>query len=104
MPELLWTAGFDRELQEIFEFLEERLPGAGERFVINLDRSLELLRQYPQSAPSFRTHFRRLVLASGYGVFYQINGNRIVLIALIHLSLPLETILRRLVDVSDSTT
>jgi plasmid stabilization system protein ParE len=101
IAELLWTAGFDRELQEIFDFLEDRLPGSGERFVLNLDRSLGLLRQYPESAPRFRTLCRRLVLASGYGVFYQINGSRIVLVALLHLSLPIEAILRRLGEVPD---
>lgn len=102
MAELLWTAGFDRELQEIFVFMEERLAGSGERFVLKLDKSLALLREFPNHAPLFRKVGRRLVLASGHGVFYQINGDRVVLVALLHLSLPIEAILKRLGEIPDA--
>ena len=93
--ELLRAA--EADLLEHFIRLEERGGGRGERFYRSLDRALELLRQQPEMAPVYRGKIRRLVLRSfELGVFYAIEGDRLMIGAILDLRQDPDQIERRL--------
>jgi len=79
-PELVWTRGAESDLCAIYQELEEFNSDSGERLVLLIDASLQLLRQFPEMAPVYAPPIRRLVLHQGrYGLFYTIEHRRIIL-------------------------
>lgn len=58
----------------------------GDRFYFLVDRAISQLRSHPFSAPHYSGPFRRLILrGTNYGLFYAIEGRRIIIAALIDL-------------------
>ncbi len=89
--------GAEADLLEAYVRMEERRPGLGERFYRTLDFALERLRQHPEMAPVYRGAYRRLVLRPfGFGVFYTITGDRLMVGAILDLRQDPEAIARRL--------
>lgn len=89
--------GAEADLLEIYLRLEQYRDGLGERFYHILDRALERLRQNPEIAPPYRGVYRRLVLRTfGIGVFYSIEGDRLMVGAILDLRQSPESIERRL--------
>lgn len=89
--------GAEADLLEIYVRLEEDREGLGERFYRILDFALERLRQHPELAPVYRGAYRRLVLRPfGLGVFYAIEGDRLMVGAILDLRQSPESIERRL--------
>ena len=71
----------------IFAQLEDYREGAGERFALSLDATLQNLRIHPELAPVFDHPMRRLVVgATGYGLFYTVEQRGLIIHALVHLS------------------
>jgi plasmid stabilization system protein ParE len=74
-------------LQSLYEGLEERSPGAGDKFCALIDRDLELLRAFPNRARRVPGHprLRRLLIGKHreYGLYYSVEGRRVVIAALI---------------------
>jgi plasmid stabilization system protein ParE len=80
MREVVWTRGAEADLQFIFDQLSDLRDGAGEEFLILLDAAIELLKQFPEMAPTYESPFRRLVVKDGrHGLFYTIEGRRVIL-------------------------
>jgi plasmid stabilization system protein ParE len=80
MGDIVWTRAAEADLQALYECLEDLKIGAGDDFLSLIDASLQLLRQFPEIAPVFDAPFRRLVLNNRrHGLFYCIEGKRIVL-------------------------
>lgn len=81
MPELVWTARFDADVQSLFERFETSVEGAGERFCGDLLADLRQLEQQPWSGSRLRdsTLRRLLVLDLRYGVIYQVEMRGIIL-------------------------
>lgn len=89
--------GAEADLLEAYVWLEEQRPGLGERFYRTLDFALERLRPHPEMAPVYRGAYRRLVLRPfGFGVFYTIAGDRLMVGAILDLRQNPEAITRRL--------
>lgn len=83
MRDVVWTRAAEADLQQVYEDLEENREGSGEAFLLLVDASIQLLRQFPQMAPSFAPPFRRLLLNSGrHGLFYTFENRGIILHAL----------------------
>ena len=104
MVEIGWKHGAEGDLLQVFSDLEDYRNGAGERFVTQLDGTLQVLRSHPQMAPVYEQPARRLVVGnSGYGLFYTVEPRGIIIHALIHLSQSPEAIrdrIRRSLDLS----
>ena len=78
--------GAEADVLEHFVRLEEQRAGSGERFYRSLDAALELVRRQPQMAPLYRANVRRLVLRTfRLGVFYAIEGERLMVGAILDL-------------------
>lgn len=73
------ASGAEADLLEKYVRLEESRAGLGDRFYRTLDSALERLRQYPEMAPTDRETYRRLVRRPfGFGFFYVIKGDRLL--------------------------
>jgi plasmid stabilization system protein ParE len=79
--EVIILSGAETDLDEIYRQLEER--GTGERFLLALDRKLELLRTFPRLAPPALQAKVRCVKIdrTPFGLFYAIEGRRLMVIA-----------------------
>jgi plasmid stabilization system protein ParE len=79
----VWTRAAEADLQAAYEEIEGSQEGAGEGFLLLMDASIQLLRQFPEMAPVFERPFRRLVIKNGkHGLFYTIEDRGIILHAL----------------------
>ena len=97
MNELILLLRADADIQAAFERYEEWQEGRGVIFLRHLDAAFELLRAHPEIAPVFKHGHRRLLVAGfPFGIFYSIEGNRIIVAGVADLRQDPEAILRRL--------
>jgi plasmid stabilization system protein ParE len=79
MTELVLLLRADHDVQAAFDRYENYQPGRGEVFLRQLDAALTLLRQHPESAPTYGGRYRRMLVRDfPYGIFYQVQPTRIV--------------------------
>jgi len=87
----------DVDIQQAYEAYEIYQEGRGEIFLRQLDLALGLLRQFPEMGPLFHRQYRRLLVSEfPYGIFYTIEGSRIIVIRVQHLRQDLEAIIAHL--------
>jgi toxin ParE1/3/4 len=92
---LLYSA--DSDIQAGYEDCERHQEGRGELFLRHLDLVLTRLRKFPLSAPPFHERYRRaLVPGFPYGVFYAMEGGRIIVAGVMDLRQNPGAIRRRL--------
>lgn len=83
------------------EFLEI-YSREGEDFYERVDDALSRLLQFPESGPIYSIPFRRLLLPkTPYGIFYAIEGHRILIHAILDLRGDPQRVLQRLKRPSD---
>ncbi len=99
MSELVFLFSADVDIQTAFEFCEECQVGRGEVFLRHLNLCFGRLRAFPEIAPVFHGSYRRL-LVNGFpfGIFYTIEGQRIVVSCVMDLRQNPKIIRRRLGD------
>ncbi|MBI5041945.1 MAG: type II toxin-antitoxin system RelE/ParE family toxin [Gammaproteobacteria bacterium] len=74
-----------RELVEAAEWYEERRAGLGIEFVAEINRAVELLANYPERFPLMHKDVRCVrVRRFPYSVFFRIETQRIVVLAVFH--------------------
>lgn len=89
--------GAEADLLENYVRFEELNEGLGERFYRTIDYVLERIRQFPEIAPVYQGPYRRLVVRPfGYGIFYSIEGERVMIGAILDLRQDPHSIRRRL--------
>ena len=97
MSELVFLLSADADIQTAYEFYEAFQEGRGEVFMRHLDAAFGRLRTFPEiSPPIHEAHRRLLVHGFPYGVFYTIEGRRIIVAAIMDLRQDPEIIRRRL--------
>ena len=97
MSELVFLLSADADIQTAYEFYEAFQEGRGEVFMRHLDVALGRLRTFPEIAPPIHeAHRRLLVHGFPYGVFYTIEGRRIIVAAIMDLRQDPEIIRQRL--------
>jgi plasmid stabilization system protein ParE len=86
MMELILLSHADLDIQTAFNRCDEYQSGRGEIFIQQLDAALGLLRKYPEIAPVYSAPYRRMLLKNlPYGIFYQAQPKRIVVVAILDL-------------------
>ena len=79
MSELVFLFSADADIQAAYEFYEAVQPGRGEVFIRHLDAAFGQLRTFPEIAPVFhKSHRRMLVHGFPFGIFYSLEGDRII--------------------------
>ncbi|MBX7207751.1 MAG: hypothetical protein K1X78_05550 [Verrucomicrobiaceae bacterium] len=97
MSEIIWPAGAEADLLEHYSRYEDISPGLGDGFYQRVNEAVDLLRSFPEIAPSHVKPFLRLLLKSfPIGVFHMLEGRRIAVHALLDLRQSPKTIMRRL--------
>ena len=75
--------GAEIDSQEIYNAQEDFCEGRGAVFLVELDRTLELLRTHPEIAPLFHGKFRKkLMIKLPYCLLYRVHGDRIFVSAI----------------------
>lgn len=96
MSDLVFLYSADSDIQSAFNFYESLQPGRGEIFMRQLDIALGQLRKFPEIAPFFSGNYRRLLIAGfPFGVFYTLEGTRIIVAAILDLRQNPEVIRKR---------
>jgi toxin ParE1/3/4 len=97
VSELVFLFSADVDIQTAYEFYEACQVGRGEVFMRHLDVAFGRLRTFPEISPLFHEPFRRLLLHGfPYGIFYAIEGRRIIVAGVMDLRQDPSTILKRL--------
>ena len=97
MSELVFLFSADADIQTAYEFYEAYQEGRGEVFMRHLDVALGRLRIFPEIAPPIHEGHRRLLVHGfPYGVFYTLEGRRIIIAGVMDLRQDPEIIRRRL--------
>ncbi len=79
MHEVIFTLGAQIDLQELYMNFEDRASGRGDLFLAAVNRSISLLNRFPKLGPRhFRTARRLVFFRGNFGIFYVIEGKRIL--------------------------
>ena len=74
-----------QEVDGAYHWFEDRTKGAGDVFLDELDRIIELIRRFPFAGSEIEPDIRRSLLARfPYAVVYGIDGQTIVVIGVAH--------------------
>jgi plasmid stabilization system protein ParE len=88
----------DLDIQSAFARYENYQSGRGEVFMRHLDAALTLLREHPEIAPIYAGPYRRMLIRDfPYGVFYQVQANRIIVTAILNLKQSPQSIQQKLI-------
>ena len=75
-----------RELDDAFDWYNEREEEVGRHFLDELDRAIRRIRSFPLSSTEVAPGIRRCLMARfPYGVMYGIERDSIIVIAVAHL-------------------
>ena len=97
MSELVFLFIADADIQTGYEFYEACQAGRGEIFMRHLDVAFGRLRTSPEIAPVFLGSYRRLLVHGfPYGIFYTLEGRRIIISGVMDLRQDPVVIRRRL--------
>lgn len=97
MSELVFLFSADADIQSAYEFYERYQSGRGELFMRHLDVIFGRLREFPEMAPLFHESYRRLLVHGyPYGIFYAIEGRRVIIAGIMDLRQEPEIIRQRL--------
>ena len=97
MTELVLLLQAELDIQAAFNRYEGFQEGRGEVFLHHLDAAITLMRQHPEIAPVYGEAYRRMLIRDfPYGVFYQVQTNRLIVAAVMDLRQDPEAIRRKL--------
>jgi toxin ParE1/3/4 len=83
---ILVRAQAKRDLQRAARYYEKQLAGLGHDFVTEIDRLLESIAENPLLCQTVHREVRRAIAHRfPYGLFYKIEQEDIVVIAIVHL-------------------
>ena len=95
--EVVVLRGAESDLQSAFNHYEDKAEGLGEEFLLAIDGSLTAVGQFPEMARVYHKTIRRLVISRfPYGIFYAVEGQRIIVHAVLDLRQDPENIRNRL--------
>lgn len=98
MKEIIWTAGAGRELQEVFEQLEDFCDGTCIRLLDEVQRLTALLSAQPLLGSLFEKPVRKLLVARKYGILYSPEARGVVILSFVDLRRDLQPLRKRLRD------
>ena len=84
--ELILLLKADLDIQEAFNRYEDYQTGRGEVFLRHVDAAVGLILRNPKIGPVYEEPYRRMLVRDfPFGIFYQIQPARIVVVAIIDL-------------------
>ncbi len=99
MNELILLLKAEVDVQSAYARYEDYQSGRGEVFVSRLDAAFTLIRLYPEIAGQVAKGYRRMLIRDfPYGIFYKLQGQRIIVTAVLDLRQDPEVLRKRLLD------
>lgn len=87
IPWVIFRPAAEFELQEAYDWYEERERGLGAEFLRCVDSCVQVFRRHPEIFPTVHKHVRQGVLRRfPYSVLYFISSNEIIVISVFHAS------------------
>ena len=84
-PPVVWIPEANEDLQEARTWYDNIRPGLGERFALAVEAMIEEIAEHPLQFPAvYRDRRRAGVRRFPYGIFFEVQENRIVVIACFH--------------------
>ena len=75
----------DAELEEAALFYESRMGGLGKSFAAEVERTISLVRQFPDSGSPISSTTRRVLVARfPYAIVYRHDADLVVIVAVAH--------------------
>ena len=75
----------EKDLVEAYKWYEEKVPGLGSDFLTVIERALELIQENPARFPVIYRNVRRALMHRfPYGIFYFMEGERIIVLGVMH--------------------
>ena len=97
MRELVVLSRAEADILETQARLEEVLHGLGNRFNARAEEALDRVLAFPECGPVYSPPFRRLLVRDfPHGIFYCVEGRRLVVHAVLDLRQDAQAIARRL--------
>ncbi len=76
----------EQELYEAAAYYDDKSPGLGREFILEIFRGIDFVCEHPDAAPSVSDGQRRkLVARFSYGIIYSIRAGRIRILAIMNL-------------------
>jgi hypothetical protein len=98
MKAIIWTSGAGRELQEVYEQLEDAHEDSGAAILDDVQRILSLASSQPYMGTYFEKPTRKLLVARRYGIIYSPEERGIVVLAFVDLRRDLQPLRKRIRD------
>jgi toxin ParE1/3/4 len=77
----------EQDLADAARWYEEQARGLGRELLEEADAVFAQIAQFPESKPMRHRHFRRALLQRfPYGIFYVVEADEIVVLAVLHLA------------------
>ncbi len=74
-----------KEYQEAIDFYNLQSDGLGNKFIVEVDRTIKIIRNYPDSYTEYTKHSRKAIVnIFPYNVIYTIHENCIEILAVAH--------------------
>lgn len=75
----------ERDLAEAFIWYETQRPGLGNELLLSIEASLAAIQRRPESFPIIHREIRRaLIRRFPYGIFYIVDEDSLVILAIFH--------------------
>ncbi|TAE29503.1 MAG: type II toxin-antitoxin system RelE/ParE family toxin [Candidatus Kapaibacterium sp.] len=87
MAHVIWAEQAKNDLKEIYTFLRRDSEEYAEALTDRLFWSTDRLEQFPSSGrmiPEFRSRNLREILVENYRILYELSGNTVQILAVIH--------------------
>ena len=85
MYKIIIRPAAEDDLEEAAAWYEARRAGLGREFLASIDQALERLKRHPDfGIPAHKTLRRTSVSRFPYGVFYQVFGEKILVVGVFH--------------------
>jgi hypothetical protein len=73
------------EYNEAIDFYNLQSEGLGDKFIIEVDRTISIIKKFPESFTVYTKHTRKAIVnIFSYNIIYALNKNFIVVIAIAH--------------------
>jgi len=81
MIELIVLRRAEADIQRVYGRLEDFQTGRGEAFLRRIDLAFARLQQFPELGAIYYAGYRRLLLGQlPFGIFYRVEGNRLIIV------------------------
>ncbi|MFA3783780.1 type II toxin-antitoxin system RelE/ParE family toxin [Melioribacteraceae bacterium 4301-Me] len=73
------------EFQEAVDYYNMQNESLGNKFIVEVERTLSIIQKYPDAFPQYTKHSKKaVVIAFPYNIIYSIHKEKIIVIAVAH--------------------